>query len=125
MIISIATQKGGVGKTTTAITLSAGIARKDKRVLLIDVDSQANSGKVLLDNYTSLHREDTIYRTIIEQKPLPIHPTKVPNLDLVPSHILLADTDMALTTAIDHREARLKDQLDKVSEQYDFVFLDC
>src|SRR5919199_1582687 len=121
MIISIATQKGGVGKTTTAITLAAGLARKGKHVLLIDVDSQANSSKVLLDNYPSLHRGDTIYATIIDSQPLPVRQTKVPNLDIVPSHILLADTDMALTTAIDHRESRLKNQLDKIKAHYDYV----
>src|SRR5256714_11172459 len=100
MIISIATQKGGVGKTTTAISLSAGLARKGKKVLLIDVDSQANSAKVLLPNYQSLHREQTLYATIIDRQPLPIHSTTIPNLDIVPSHILLSNTDIALTTAI-------------------------
>jgi chromosome partitioning protein len=79
----------------------------------------------LIDNYQSLHRGDTIYTTIIDSQPLPLRSTKVPNLDIVPSHILLADTDMALTTAIDHRESRLKIQLDKIKHNYEYIFLDC
>jgi len=94
--------------------------------LLIDIDFQANSSKVLLPDYqTAIKKEDTIYRTILERQPLPIHQTGIPNLDVVPSHILLSDTDVRLTTALDHRESRLRDQLDKVKDSYDFVFIDC
>jgi chromosome partitioning protein len=125
MIIAVASQKGGVGKTSTSMSLAAGLGRKGKRVLLIDIDSQANSSKVLLHNYQQLSRHQTIYSTIIEHSPLPVHPTQVPNLDLVPSHILLSNTDVELTTAIDHREERLKRQLDAIKGQYDFVFIDC
>lgn len=125
MIVSIASQKGGTGKTTTSITLAAGLARRDKRVLLIDIDSQANSSKVVLPRYQQLTKDDTIYRTILERKPLPIHQTSIPGLDLVPSHILLSNTDVELTTAIDHREARLKTQLDLVKDRYDYIFIDC
>src|SRR5947209_8311824 len=105
MVISIASQKGGVGKTTTAISLAAGIARKGKRTLLIDIDSQANSSKVLLPHYQKLSSEQTIHTTILEKNPLPVHDTGVPNLSIVPSHILLSNTDIQLTTAFDHREA--------------------
>lgn len=125
MIISIASQKGGTGKTTTSISLSAGLAHRGMRILLIDTDSQANSSKVLLPHYQQLNKDDTIYRTILERKPLAIHKTTIPNLDIVPSHILLSNTDVELTTAIDHREARLKTQLDAVKGQYDHVFIDC
>lgn len=125
MVIAIASQKGGTGKSTTAITLSAGLARRGKHVLLIDVDAQANSSKVLLPHYRELTRDDTVYRTILEKKPLPLHTTQVPNLSIVPSHILLSQTDIELTTAIDHREARLKNQLDLVKDSYDYVFIDC
>jgi len=111
MTIAIASQKGGTGKTSTSISLAAGLARKGKRVLLLDLDSQANSSKVLLTNYVEIGKEETIYETIINCNPLNIRPTTVPNLDIVPSHILLADTDVELTTAIDHREARLKNEL--------------
>src|SRR5947208_9947067 len=106
MILSIASQKGGTGKTTTSISLSAGLARQGKKVLLIDVDSQANSSKVLLPQYTTIPVDDTVYRTILHRKSLAIHQTHVPNLDIVPSHILLSNTDVELTTAKDHREAR-------------------
>ena len=125
MIYSIASQKGGTGKTTASISLAAGLARQDKKVLLIDVDSQANSSKVLLHHYTSIPVEETIYRTILDRKPLAIHKTHVPNLDIVPSHILLSNTDVELTNAMDHREARLKRELDLIKSQYDYVFIDC
>jgi chromosome partitioning protein len=124
MVISIASQKGGTGKTSTSISLSAGLARKGKRVLLIDIDSQANSSKVLLHDYPKIPKEQTIYATILQREPLPIRPTQVKNLSIVPSHILVSNTDIELTTAKDHREARLKNELDKVKNQFDFVFVD-
>jgi chromosome partitioning protein len=113
MVISIASQKGGTGKTSTTISLSAGLALKGKKTLLIDIDSQANSSKVLLRDYQKVSKEQTIYTTIIERRPLPVRSTHVPNLSIVPSHILLSNTDVELTTAKDHREARLKSELDK------------
>ena len=125
MIYSIASQKGGVGKTSSAISLSSGIARKGKRVLFVDIDLQANSSKVLLHNYPHLQKDQTIYATILERSPLPVHKTYVPNLDIVPSHILLSNTDVELTTAIDHREARLKRELEVIAHNYDYVFIDC
>jgi chromosome partitioning protein len=125
MILSIASQKGGTGKTTTSITLAAGLARRGKHVLLIDIDSQANSSKVVLPHYQQLNKNDTIYRTILERQPLAVHKTNIPGLEIVPSHILLSNTDVELTTAIDHRESRLKNQLDLVEGDYDYVFIDC
>jgi len=125
MIIAVASQKGGTGKTSTSISLAAGLARKNKRVLLVDIDSQANSSKVLLPHYMKVPVEETVVQTIIKRKPLPIHPTTVPNLDIAPAHILLSTTDVELTTALDHREERLKRELDKVAPAYDFVFIDC
>lgn len=125
MIISVASQKGGVGKTTTSITLAAGLGRQGKHVLLIDIDSQANSSKVLLENYPKISKDDTIYTTVLERNPLPVHPTKIPGVDLVPSHILLSNTDIELTTAKDHREARLKTQLDQMAGNYDHIIIDC
>jgi chromosome partitioning protein len=124
MVISIASQKGGTGKTSTSISLSAGLAHKGKRVLLIDIDSQANSSKVLLHDYPKIPKDQTMYTTIIDRQPLPVHQTQVANLSIVPSHILLSNTDIELTTAKDHREARLKTELDKIKEHYDFVFID-
>ena len=125
MIIAIASQKGGVGKTSTSISLAAGIARKGKKVLLIDIDSQANSSKVLLKDYQTLSKDQTIYNTILERKPLPVHHTQVEKLDIIPSHILLSTTDVELTTAIDHREERLKRELDRIKDQYEYIFIDC
>jgi len=124
MIVSIASQKGGTGKTSSSISLSAGLAHKGKRVLLVDMDSQANSSKVLLHNYQKLSKENTIFPTILDRKPLVIHRTAIPNLDIVPSHILLSNTDIELTTAKDHREARLKSQLDPLKDKYDYIFID-
>jgi chromosome partitioning protein len=124
MVISIASQKGGTGKTSTTISLSAGLARKGKKVLLVDMDSQANSSKVLLREYQKIPKEQTVYTTIIERQPLPIHSTHVQNLSIVPSHILLSNTDVELTIAKDHREARLKSQLDAIKGQYEYIFID-
>ena len=90
MILSIASQKGGVGKTTTSISLASGLAHRGSKVLLIDIDSQANSSKVLVDDFPQLHADQSIYVTIIDRKPLPVQPSTIPNLDVVPSHILLS-----------------------------------
>ncbi|HEY1248264.1 MAG TPA: ParA family protein [Nitrososphaera sp.] len=125
MIFAIASQKGGVGKTSTSISLAAGIAHKGKKVLLVDIDSQANSSKVLIKDYQTLKKESTIYTTILERSPLPVHKTQIDTLDIIPSHILLSNTDVELTTAIDHREARLKKALDLIKHQYEYIFIDC
>jgi chromosome partitioning protein len=125
MIIAIASQKGGVGKTSSSISLAAGLAKKGKKVLLIDIDSQANSSKVLIRDYQAIPKEQTIYATILNRSPLPVHGTEVENLEIVPSHILLSNTDVQLTTAIDHREERLKRELDSIKNKYDYIFIDC
>jgi chromosome partitioning protein len=125
MIVAVASQKGGTGKTTTSVSLAAGLARRGKSVLLVDMDSQANTSKVLIPDYLKLRKEETVYITVLLRQPLVIHNTQVPNLDIVASHILLSNTDIELTTAKDHREARLKDQLDRVEGNYDFVVIDC
>lgn len=124
MVISIASQKGGTGKTSTSISLAAGLAHKGKRVLLIDIDSQANSSKVLLHHYQQIPKEETLYTTILERQALRVHPTHIENLSIVASHILLSNTDIELTTAKDHRESRLKTELDRIKEQFDYVFID-
>lgn len=125
MILSVASQKGGTGKTTTSVSLAAGLARRGKRVLLIDTDSQANSSKVLLPDYARIDAEQTLYATILERKPLIVHDTSVPGLAIVPAHILLSNTDIELTSAIDHREARVKRELEKLKDQFDEVVIDC
>lgn len=125
MTISIASQKGGTGKTTTSISLAAGLAHRGHKTLLVDIDSQANASKVLVPSYMELKKEQTIYATVLERKPLSISKSSVENLDIVPSHILLSNTDVELTVAKDHREARLKRALDAVKESYEFVIIDC
>jgi chromosome partitioning protein len=124
-VYSIASQKGGTGKSSTSISLAAGLARRGEGVLLVDIDSQANSSKVLIADYQRLKKEDTVYATILERQSLPILSTSVPNLDIVASHILLSQTDIALTTAIDHRESRLKNALKRITDQYHYVIIDC
>ena len=125
MIFSIASQKGGTGKTTTSITLAAGLGNKGKKVLLVDLDSQANSSKVLLPNYPEIRKDQTVYTTILDRKPLPIRKTSLEKVNIVPSHILLSQTDVSLTTALDHREARLKHGLALVRKDYDYIIIDC
>lgn len=126
MIIAIATQKGGTGKTTTSLTLAAGLARlKHKRVLLIDIDSQANSSKVLLPNYMKISQDETVLRTVLKRQPIPIHATATDNLFIAPSHILMSNTDIELMMAKDHREARLRDQLVNIRDDYDHIIIDC
>jgi chromosome partitioning protein len=125
MVIAIASQKGGSGKTTTSLEIAAGIGLQNKKVLLIDLDSQANSSKVLISNYLDLKPEDTTWMTIIQRRPLPIHETNFKNVWVAPAHILMSETDLELTTAMDHREARLKSQLAHVVNQFDHVIIDC
>ncbi|MBI3732530.1 MAG: AAA family ATPase [Chloroflexi bacterium] len=91
MVVSVASQKGGTGKTSTSLSLASGLARHGKHVLLVDIDSQANSSKVLIPNYLELRKENTIYATILERQLLPVQCTTIPNLDIVPSHILLSN----------------------------------
>jgi chromosome partitioning protein len=125
MLIAIASQKGGSGKTTTSLEIAAGVGLQNKKVLLIDLDSQANSSKVLISNYLDLRPEDTTWMTIIQRRPLPIHETNFKNVWVAPAHILMSETDLELTTAMDHREARLKSQLAHVVDQFDHVIIDC
>lgn len=125
MIISVASQKGGTGKTSTAISLAAGLAKKNKRVLLVDMDPQANSSKVLIEHYSNIPKEFTTYATILERKPIIESPSKVMSLNVAPAHILLSNSDLELTVAKDHREARLKNELDKIKDGYDYIIIDC
>ena len=123
-IIGIANQKGGVGKTTTAVNLSASIAVAEKRVLLIDFDPQGNttSGVGLSKNGS----KDSIYQAIIQHKGLKevIKDTEIPFLKTVPSTIDLIGAEVEL---IDdpRREIRLKDALMDIVNDYDYIFIDC
>lgn len=122
-IISIANQKGGVGKTTTAVNLSAILAKKGKKILLIDADPQGNatSGlgidkKAKLSTYDLLTGEDKAVDII--QK------TEIKNLSICPSNINLAGAEVQLVSMMS-REQRLKEKLEPVKNKFDYVFIDC
>ncbi len=123
-IISVANQKGGVGKTTTTINLGAAIAAHDYRVLLIDIDPQGNATSGVGIEKSSVKKD--IYNVLIEEEPIKetIHHTKMKNLDVVPATIQLAGAEMELTSLM-ARETRLKDSLDDIKSQYDFILIDC
>ncbi|HYP26873.1 MAG TPA: ParA family protein [Blastocatellia bacterium] len=123
MIIAIANQKGGVGKTTTAINLSAGLAIGNKRVLLIDLDPQGNSSLSFLDPTTITH---SIYELLTEPD-IPheevLKPTRVPGLDILPSRISLAKFESKLIGEFD-APFRLKDRIEGIARNYDYILID-
>ena len=123
MIITVANQKGGVGKTTTAINLSAAVANKGFRTLLIDLDPQANSTMSYVDT-RSVARSmyDVLVTEEIEFKDV-IVPTLLPNLSLAPSRISLAKLESKLIGDLDG-PFRLKDKLQDTIAGYDYIFID-
>jgi chromosome partitioning protein len=126
MIISIANQKGGVGKSTTAINLAAGLAYKGFRVLLIDSDPQGNTTKVLMNEEDEIPIQRTLYHALINFYPLGniIQETKINNLCLAPSHIRLSGADLELSNAMDNRSERLKKAIKGVEKEYDQIIID-
>lgn len=123
-IIAIANQKGGVGKTTTAINLSACLAEKNRKVLTIDIDPQGNTSSGLGIEKNKL--KNTVYQMIIGDCTLEeclIH-TPIKNLDILPSNVNLAGAEIELI-GIEGREFILKRQVDKIREEYDFIIIDC
>lgn len=124
-IICIANQKGGVGKTTTAINLSASLAAANKKILLIDADSQGNSTSGLgIDR--QLYQRSNFYHAMIGQVPLDsvIIRTALPNLDLVPSNQDLIGLEVEFVN-LDERETRLRKSLNNLEKLYDYVLIDC
>lgn len=123
-IVAIANQKGGVGKTTTAVNLSACIAALGNRVLLVDIDPQGNSTSGLGVDKTQVAQ--STYEILIENLPLSevIRPTMVAGLDLAPSHIRLAGAEIELVSLL-ARETILSRRFAEVSDQYDYILMDC
>ncbi len=123
-IIAIANQKGGVGKTTTAINLSACLAEKGKKVLTIDIDPQGNTTSGLGIDKNSV--ENTIYELILGEIEIQdvIIPTEFDHLSIIASNVNLAAAEIELI-GISEKEYIIKNEVEKIRDEYDFIIIDC
>jgi chromosome partitioning protein len=124
-VLAIVNQKGGVGKTTTAVNLGASLAAVGRRTLLVDCDPQSNA---TLSLGFANDREATLYDALVPDDPLPLSavivPTRVPGLDLVPASPGLAGAEVELVS-VPGRERRLRQAIDGVDDRYHYVLIDC
>ena len=123
-IIAFANQKGGVGKTTSAVNIAASVGILGKSVLLIDLDPQGNTTSGVGINKKNL--KSTSYELLIDEidAAQAIVETEFKNLSVIPSNISLAGAEFDLYQ-LDNREYRLKKQLEAVKDNYDYIFIDC
>jgi chromosome partitioning protein len=123
-IMAIANQKGGVGKTTTSVNLAACLGALEKNVLLVDIDPQGNSTSGVGVDKKEISKN--IYNVLINEEPVRenIIKTEFDNLYLLPSNIQLAGAEIELVPAIS-REYKLKNALDELDKQFDFILIDC
>ncbi len=123
-IIAVANQKGGVGKTTTAINLSACLAEKNKKVLTIDIDPQGNTTSGLgVDKNVA---ENTVYELFLDECNLSdcIQSSVMDNLSVIPSNINLSGAEIELIS-MENKEYLLREKLDTIKQNYDFIIIDC